>query len=293
MSVKRTDSLGKRSVVELAVQAQPATTLRAPQPPPPGGNGIELVTAPGQSANALIGMAAPLTVEPFHFYRVRVQLRRTAHTNIALFARPLPTGEETQVLPPGDFLVAPVWEETVGFFISPDNVRQISLRFECRNQKDGLPEATAGLGTIELTDAGAMVPLKKPRRATSWDRLELGKTLATLPHFPNQGAGVYRITAKVKAATDATVQLFLAQGDDDRLHWHRTSEYGATAAVKTGDGQYTWTYLVPDRRFTHQWIRGLVQQGPDTVVIEDLVLEQLLAEPPAAASLGLQAPKNR
>jgi len=54
-----------------------------------------------------------------------------------------------------------------------------------------------------------------------------------------------------------------------------------------------WVYLIPDRRFIHQWIRGLTYKPDHKVVLTDLVLEQVMAEPPGTDRLGLGSPKQR
>ena len=126
-----------------------------------------------------------------------------------------------------------------------------------------------------------------------WDRMELGRKLTRLPHVPSTGAGIYRIRARVQADAKASFTLLLAQGDDRRLHWHRTSEIGINRTVAAGSRPMEWTYLIPDRRFIHQWIRGLTHKPDQKVVLTELVLEQVMSEPPGAARLGLGSPKQR
>ena len=81
--------------------------------------------------------------------------------------------------------------------------------------------------------------------------------------------------------------------DDRRLHWHRTVEIGIAKTIPPGSHALEWMYLIPDRRFIHQWIRGLTHHPDQKVVLTDLVLEQVMAEPPGTARLGLGSPKQR
>ena len=255
---------------------------------------LSIGCAVGKRTSVLLGKGRPIPVVPMHLYRISARLRRVARTDLWLEAiQPGADPPQVRVLPGWSYLAPPVWETVPAFYIAPDKTRAIHFRLNVRNLPTGLPTATVDLASIEIADAGALVALDPPRRVLRWDRMEIGPKLKRLPHVPSSGAGVYRIRARAQTETKATFRLLLAQGDDRRLHWHRTSEIGITRTIPPGSHPLEWVYLIPDRRFIHQWIRGLTHHPDHKVVLTDLVLEQTMVEPPGADKLGLQAPKQR
>jgi hypothetical protein len=259
---------------------------------PDGAPAVALSAAPGQSAQA---DSAPLTFTARHLYRFQCPLRRDPRSSFQVWLiGPPPENSPWWLMPPGDFLVAPVWETITGFWIAPEGPAvSAALRFRLQNQPDGLAPATAGFGQMTITDAGAPVPLAPPRPVLSWDRIELTDQLLALPRVPSSGAGVYRARCHLTADRPVEVQLLLAQGDDPVLHWHRTSEYLVVLTVPAGESDQEAVYSVPDRRFAHQWVRVRCSQAGQTATLTRLEVEQVLREPDGAAALGLQTPKYR
>jgi hypothetical protein len=285
----RTD--GSTGSVTLAVQA-PAEALRTPAGTATAPE-LLLTCPPGRSVEARIGQARPLALAPLHFYRIQARMQRSGFATVRLSVHEEPGNAESTVLPPMDFLVAPAWEEVMAFYIAPADVTGVWLRLSFSNPTNGLAAATAGLADLEIRDAGALVELSPPRLVTSCDRLEVSSGLATLPFVPSAGAGMYRVTASVTATNATPVWWSVAGGDDTRLWWHRTSEPGYPVNVTAGTSVVQWVYRIPDRRFTHQYMRACVAGKESRVQVENLVLEQTHAEPATAAALGPGTPKYR
>ena len=255
---------------------------------------LSIGCAVGKRTSVLLGKGRPIPVVPMHLYRISVRLRRVARTELWLEAmQPGADPPQVRVLPNWSYLPPPVWETVRAFYIAPDRTRAIHFRLNVRNLPTGLPTATVDVASIEIVDAGALVALNPPRRVLRWDRMEIARKLTRLPHVPSSGAGVYRIRARVQADAKASFTLLLAQGDDRRLHWHRTGEIGIHRTIAPGSHDLEWTYLIPDRRFIHQWIRARTHKPDQKVVLTDLVLEQIMVEPPGADKLGLGSPKQR
>lgn len=253
--------------------------------------------APGQTVVVVLGQARPLPLRPGHFYRVTLELRRPPRMRVGLATDEATAGlpqNYNQLLPPMDYLVAPVWEPIVGFLLVPAGPAGRALRLTVSNAPGGLADAAVGVRALHVLDLGPPRPLPAPRVIGTWARQVLDEPLVALPYVTHDGgSGLYRARATVRAAAPGRLDVILSMGYDARHHWWRSTEFIQQVPLVAGEQTLELHFPVADRRFTHQFLRFSQAVTTPPMELRDIRLEQLSREPAAAASAGLQTAPQR